>query len=283
MASSSGNDVVVVVGVGGMGEAISRRISAGRTVLLADLNLELLARVAQTLTEDGFIVETEQVDVSSRDSVSDLARRASALGAVRAVAHTAGLSPVQASAEAILRVDLAGVAYSLDEFGSVIAPGGAGVYVASMAGHFTSRNLTSEVENALATTPSDQLIDLPFLQPDAVADTRAAYGLAKRGNQLRVQSASAAWGTRGARVNSISPGVIVTPMGRQELAGESEILMRQLIESSATGRLGTSADIANAAAFLLSSDASFITGTDLLVDGGAVAGIGAADIARAPG
>ncbi|MFC7672872.1 SDR family oxidoreductase [Mycolicibacterium sp. GCM10028919] len=271
MASSSSNDVVVVVGVGGMGEAISRRIGAGRTVLLADFNLELLARVAQTLTEDGFIVETEQVDVSSRDSVSDLARRASALGPVRAVAHTAGLSPVQASAEAILRVDLAGVAYSLDEFGSVIAPGGAGVYVASMAGHFASRKLTSEVDSALATTPSEQLIHLPFLQSGAVADSRAAYGLAKRGNQLRVQSASAAWGARGARVNSISPGVIVTPMGRQELAGESEILMRRLIESSATGRLGTSADIANAAAFLLSSDASFITGTDLLVDGGAVA------------
>lgn len=274
--ASLNNDVLAVLGVGGMGEAIARRVGAGRTVLLADFNLELLARVAERLTEDGFLVETEHVDVSSCASVSKLARHASALGPVRAVAHTAGLSPVQGSVEAILRVDLAGVAYSLDEFGKVIAPGGAGVYVASMAGHFASRNLTADVESELATTSSDQLISLPFLKPGAVADARAAYGLAKRGNQLRVQAASTAWGTRGARVNSISPGVIVTPMGRQELAGESEMLMRQLIERSATGRLGTSADIANAAAFLLSSDASFISGTDLLVDGGAVAGMGAA-------
>jgi NAD(P)-dependent dehydrogenase (short-subunit alcohol dehydrogenase family) len=265
-----------------MGEAISRRVGAGRTVLLADFNLELLARVAETLTNDGFIVETEQVEVSSRDSVRNLAEQAATLGPVRAVVHTAGLSPIQASAEAILRVDLAGVAYSLDEFGKVIAPGGAGVYVASMAGHFASRNLSSEVENGLATTSSDELIGLPFLEPGAVANARAAYGLAKRGNQLRVQAASFAWGKRGARVNSISPGVIATPMGRQELAGESEALMRQLTEGSATGRLGTSADIANAAAFLLSPDASFIAGTDLLVDGGAVAGMGVADTVRTP-
>ncbi|MGB3483092.1 MAG: SDR family oxidoreductase [Mycobacterium sp.] len=266
------NDVLVVLGVGGMGEAISRRVGAGRTVLLADSNVELLARVGDALTADGFLVETEQVDVSARDSVAALARRAAALGAVRAVAHTAGLSPVQASPEAILRVDLAGVAYSLDEFGQVVAPGGSGVYIASMAGHFGSRNLSADVEHALATTASDLLIDLPFLAPGTVTDPRAAYGVAKRGNQLRVQAASTAWGRRGARVNSISPGVIATPMGRQELSGTSEDLMRQLIERSATGRIGTSADIANAAAFLLGPDASFIAGTDLLVDGGAVAG-----------
>lgn len=274
--ASSHNDILVVIGVGGMGEAVARRVGAGRTVLLADFNLELLARVAETLTNDGFLVETEQVDVSSRDSVHNLARQAETLGPVRAVVHTAGLSPVQGSVEAILGVDLAGVAYSLDEFGRVVAPGGAGVYIASMAGHFASKNLSADIENALTNTPSDQLTRLPFLEPGVVADARAAYGLAKRGNQLRVQAASSAWGRRGARVNSISPGVIVTPMGREELAGESETLMRQLIERSATGRLGTSADIANAAAFLLSSEASFIAGTDLLVDGGAVAGMGAA-------
>lgn len=153
------------------------------------------------------------------------------------------------------------------------------MYVASMAGRLAARSLTSDVESALASTSSDQLLHLPFLKPGAVGDARAAYGLAKRGDQLRVQAASSAWGQRGARVNSISPGVVVTSMGRHELAGESEVLMRQLIESSATGRPGTSADIANAAAFLLSSDASFITGTDLLVDGGAMAGIVAADTA----
>ncbi|AQA04679.1 short-chain dehydrogenase [Mycobacterium sp. MS1601] len=256
-----------------MGDAICRRVGAGRTILLADVDVELLNRVSRSLTDDGFAVTAERVDVSSRDSVASLARRASTLGEVRAVVHTAGVSPVQASVKTILGVDLAGVAYSLDEFGAVIARGGAGVFIASMAGSFTSRNLSPEVELALAATPSDRLLDLPFLQPGALDSSQAAYGIAKRCNQLRVQAASAAWGGRGARVNSVSPGVIATSMGRQELAGAAEAVMRQLIENSATGRVGTSADIAAAVAFLLSSEASFIAGTDLLVDGGAVAGM----------
>lgn len=267
------DDVLVVIGAGGMGEAISRRMGAGRTVLLADANQELLERVAAALTDDGFTVESGRVDVTSRESVAALASRAAALGTVRSVAHTAGLSPVQASAEAILAVDLAGVAYSLDEFGAVIARGGAGVYISSMAGTITAGSLTTDVETALATTPTDRLMDLPFLGPESVADPRTAYGLAKRGTQLRVQAASSAWGLRGARVNSVSPGVIATAMGRQELAGASEAVMHRLIEQSATGRLGTPSDIANAAAFLLGPEATFIAGTDLLVDGGAVAGL----------
>ena len=267
------NDVVVVVGVGGMGEAIARRQGAGRHVVLADFNAEVLERVADVLRGEGYSVTAQQVDVSDRASVAALAVAAAALGPVTQVAHTAGLSPVQASVEAILRVDLAGVAFALEEFGRVVAPGGAGVVIASMAGTMAVGQFPAEMEGALALTPADELLSLPFLQPGAVPDPGAAYGIAKRANQLRVQAASLAWGARGARVNSISPGVISTPMGQQELAGESGAFMRTMVDASGTKRFGTPADIAGAAAFLLGPESSFVTGTDLLVDGGVIAAL----------
>lgn len=180
---------------------------------------------------------------------------------------------MQASTEAILKVDLAGVAYSLEEFGKVVAAGGAGVVIASMAGTMAAGRLPAEMEGALARTPCDQLLTLPFLQAGALPDPGGAYGIAKRANQLRVQAASLTWGARQARLNSISPGVISTPMGQQELAGESGTMMRMMIDGSPTRRLGTPADIANAVAFLLGPDSAFITGTDLLVDGGVVAAV----------
>lgn len=226
--------VLAVVGVGGMGEAIARRSGSGRTVVLADFNEATLERVAASLRDDGFDVHTKVTDVSDAAAVAALAEFAASLGPVTAVAHTAGLSPTQAPTGAILRVDLLGVAVSLDEFAKVIAPG-------------------------------------------------AAYSIAKRGNQVRVQAASKAWGARGARINSISPGVISTPMGQEELAGESGAGMRVMVEGSGTGRLGTPNDIANATAFLLSDEASFITGTDLLVDGGTVAGVRSGFIALPQG
>ncbi|MFF5080200.1 SDR family oxidoreductase [Actinoplanes sp. NPDC000266] len=263
--------VVVVVGVGGMGEAIARRQGAGRRLLLADFDEVALKRVAETLRGEGYDVTAQRVDVGDRASVAALAGAAADLGPVTQVAHTAGLSPVQAPVDAILRVDLAGVAYALEEFGRVIAPGGSGVVIASMAGTMAAGRLPAELEAALATTAADDLLGLPFLQAGALPDAGAAYGIAKRANQLRVRTASRAWGARGARVNSISPGVIATPMGRQELSGESGAMMRSMIEASGTGREGTAADIAAAAAFLLGPDSTFITGTDLLVDGGVVA------------
>ncbi|WP_314149284.1 SDR family oxidoreductase [uncultured Leifsonia sp.] len=267
------DDVVVVVGAGGMGETIARRIGAGRQVLLGDFNEELLGRLEGELSGDGFAVTTQRVDVSSRESVAALAARAAQFGRVTTVVHTAGLSPVQAPVGAILNVDLLGVAISLDEFARVIAPGGAGVVIASMAGTMAAGQLAAELEGALALTPTDELLSLPFLAEGAVADSGAAYGIAKRANQLRVQAASLAWGERGARVNSISPGVISTPMGQAELAGDSGAMMRGMIAASGTGRVGTPTDIAAAAEFLLGPNATFITGTDLLVDGGVVAAV----------
>jgi NAD(P)-dependent dehydrogenase (short-subunit alcohol dehydrogenase family) len=275
------NDVLVVIGVGGMGQAIARRQGTGQTVLLADFNADALAAAADALRDDGYDVISRVVDVSSRESVSALAQEASALGRVTQVVHTAGLSPVQAPAAAILAVDLVGVALVLEEFGAVIAAGGAGVVISSMSGHMLP--LPAEQEEALAQTPADELLALPFVSPEAVTHPGIAYAIAKHANHVRVRAASLAWGERGARINSISPGVISTPMGRQELASASGGFMRGLVEASGTGRLGTPEDIAAAAAFLLGDDSSFVTGTDLLVDGGVVAAIRSGKVEAVPG
>ncbi|WP_186782881.1 SDR family oxidoreductase [Streptomyces sp. CBG33] len=266
-----GRNVVVVIGVGGMGEAIARRQGPGNRLLLADFDEATLAAVAERLRGQGHEVVTQAVDVSSASSVTALAEAAAGLGPVTQVVHTAGLSPVQASPAAVLRVDLLGTALVVEEFGHVVAPGGAGVVIASMAGHMLRTPLTAEQESALAHTPAGELLRLPFADPEALG--QGAYGLAKYGNRLRVQAESAAWGARGARINSVSPGVIATPMGQQELDGASGRTMRAMVAASGTGRLGTPEDIAEAAAFLLGPGASFITGNDLLVDGGVVAAL----------
>jgi len=274
------HQVAVIIGLGGMGEAIARRQGTGRHLLLADVDERALERTAALLRGSGHDVTVQPVDVTSAESVRALADTAAAAGPVTQVIHTAGLSPTQASAAAIIRVDLLGTAHVIDAFEAVIAPGGAGVVIASMAGTLAAGSLPAELELALAQTPTDQLLDLPVWASPAFSDAGAAYSAAKRGNQLRVQAASARWGRRGARINSISPGVISTPMGQEELASENGQRMRALVAASGTGRVGTAEDIAHAAAFLLGPDASFITGTDLLVDGGVVAGVRSAGGAR---
>ncbi|HEX9031164.1 MAG TPA: SDR family oxidoreductase [Streptosporangiaceae bacterium] len=273
-------DVLVVVGTGGMGRAIAGRQGAGRKVLLADFDEAILRAAADSLEGDGHTVTTAHVDVSSPESVTALAETATALGSVAQVVHTAGLSPVQAPAAAILKVDLLGVALMLEVFGGVIAPGGAGVVIASMAAYMAAP-LPAEQEAALAQTPARELLRLPFASPEAVTDPGMAYGLAKRANHLRVQAASVSWGERGARVNSISPGIISTPMSQQELGSASGQIMRAMLGASAAGRIGTPGDIAAAAAFLLGPESSFITGADLLVDGGVVAALRAGRLSPA--
>jgi len=263
--------VVVVTGMGGMGSAIAHRIGTGSTVILADFNERLLEREVESLALSGYDVVSRVVDVSKQDSVEALAADAAARGSVTAVVHTAGLSPVQAPIDAIMRVDLLGTALMLDAFGAVISSGGAGVFISSMAG--TMASLDPEFELRLATTPTEHLLELAELASGAIPDAATAYVMAKRANQVRARAASLAWGRRGARVNTISPGVISTPMGAAELEGPSGEMMRAMIAGSSTGRIGTPEDIAGVVDFLISSDASFITGTDLLVDGGVVASL----------
>jgi NAD(P)-dependent dehydrogenase (short-subunit alcohol dehydrogenase family) len=269
MTDSKG--VVVVTGMGGMGSAIAHRIGTGSTLILADFNERLLEREVESLALSGYDVVSRVVDVSKQDSVEALAADAAARGSVTAVVHTAGLSPVQAPIDAIMRVDLLGTALMLDAFGAVISSGGAGVFISSMAG--TMASLDPEFELRLATTPTEHLLELAELASGAIPDPATAYVMAKRANQVRVRAASLAWGRRGARVNTISPGVISTSMGAAELEGPSGEMMRAMIAGSSTGRIGTPEDIAGVVDFLISSDAAFITGTDLLVDGGVVASL----------
>jgi NAD(P)-dependent dehydrogenase (short-subunit alcohol dehydrogenase family) len=279
-AQSTHNEVLVVIGSGGMGLSIARRAGAGRTIMLADIGESCLDAASEALSGDGHHVLTRKVDVTSRTSVAAVADAAASTGRVTAVVHTAGLSPQQASADAVLSVDLLGVALILDEFGRVIEPGGAGVVIASMAARLYPA-LDPQVERQLANTPTDELLGLEACS--SITDSRQAYPFAKRANQLRVAAAAAAWGLRGARINCISPGVISTAMGRLELSGDSGRLMQTMIDNAGLRRIGTPDDIAAATEFLLGPAAAFITGTDLLVDGGVIAAIqtGTIDLAQA--
>lgn len=262
-------DVLVVTGAGGMGEAVARRLGSGRHVVVADASEQQLGRVVEALGALGFSAHGVRTDVSSKADVEALARTAADLGAIRGVVHTAGVSPVQATTRQVIDVDVVGTAYVLDAFEPYVEQGGTvAVCIASMAGTMTE--LPADVLQLLATTPADELAALPMLDVDAL-DPGTAYAIAKRGNHVRVQAASVAWGRRGGRVVSISPGVISTPMGAAELAGPFGDHMRDMVERSGTRRLGTPDDIAAAVEFLLSPSASFITGTDLLVDGGVIA------------
>ena len=265
-------EVIVLVGAGAIGLAIARRQGPGKTVLLASIHEDRLQSDAAALEVDGYHVRTQHVDVASAESVRALALAATELGAVAQVVDTAGVSPVQATPEAILAVDLVGTAIVHEEFGRVIALGGAGLVISSMAGYMLPA-LDPADDHALAQTPASELLNLPILSGEAVPNSGAAYAIAKRANHLRVQAAAIPWGERGARINSISPGIIVTPLARDEMSGPGAESYRQMIETSPVGRVGTTDEVASAAAFLMGPDAAFITGSDLLMDGGVIASI----------
>ena len=262
--------VIVVIGAGSIGLAIARRVSAGKRVLLADLRPENAAAAAKVLSEAGFEVSTVTVDVSLRESVHALVEQATALGEVTGVIHAAGVSPTQASPATILKVDLYGTALVLEEFGNVIARGGAGVVIASQSGHRLGA-LTAEQNKLLALTPTEELLALPMLQPDKITDSLHAYQISKRGNSLRVMAEAIRWGKRGARVNTISPGIIITPLAKDELAGPRGAGYRRMIELCPAGRAGTPDEVGNVGALLLGADGAFITGSDFLMDGGVTA------------
>jgi NAD(P)-dependent dehydrogenase (short-subunit alcohol dehydrogenase family) len=264
------SEVVVVTGAGGMGQAIVRRIGSGCSVVLAEFNDAHLASATETLRRDGYEVHPVRTDVSSADDIDALANAAFDLGSIRCLAHTAGLSPTQATAAQIVAVDFIGTARILDAFEPQVRPGTVAVCIASMAATFAT--LTAETLHQLATTPHEDLHTLAVLDPSTL-DAGMAYVVAKRGVQVRVEAAALAWGRRGGRVVSLSPGIIATPQGNDELAGSSGDGMRAMIGMSALERLGVPDEIAATVEFLASPAASLITGTDILVDGGIVAAI----------
>ncbi len=263
-------NVIVVIGSGLIGQAIARRVSAGKHVLLADLRQENADAAAKVLSDAGFEVGTATVDVSLRKSVHELVETATDIGTITGVIHAAGVSPTQASPATILKVDLYGTALVLEKFGNVIASGGAGVVIASQSGHRLPA-LTSEQNKALATTPADELLALPMLQPDHMTDSLHAYQVAKRGNSLRVMAEAVRWGKRGARLNTISPGIISTPLAKDELTGPRGEGYRRMIELSVAGRIGTPDEVGTIGALLMGPDGAFITGSDFLMDGGVTA------------
>lgn len=271
------SEVIVVIGAGGIGEAVARRQGVGRTVLLADINSGVLSAAATRLQEAGYTVETTLVDSTSRPSVTALAQRAADLGAVVNLVNTAGVSPNMAPPARVLEVDLYGTALVFEVFEQVIARGAAALVVSSMAGHMIPQ-LPADQEKALAFTPADDLLALDFLSPAAVPDSMVAYCLAKRANTLRVRGASIAWGNRGARINAISPGIVVTPLALHELASPIGDGYRAMITASPAKRMAPPDEIAAACSWLLGPEAGFVTGSDLLIDGGVIAAMFAGKI-----
>jgi len=263
-------NVIVVIGPGQIGQAIARRVGVGKHILVADRSEENAKVAAEVLGNAGYETTVATVDVSSREAVHALVETAKSLGDVTGLIHAAGVSPSQASPETILKVDLYGTALVLEAFGEVIASGGSGVVIASQSGHRLPA-LSAEQNKALALTPVEELLALPFLQTDQVTTSLNAYQLAKRGNSLRVAAQALEWGKRGARINTISPGIIMTPLAKDELTGPRGETYRKMIEGSPAGRPGTPDEVAAVAALLMGPDGGFITGSDFLMDGGVTA------------
>ena len=272
-------NVIVVIGAGQIGQAIARRVGVAKHVLLSDMRPDNARAAAEVLGNAGYEVSVATVDVSSREAVHALVQTATKLGDVTGLIHAAGVSPTQASPATIFKVDLYGTALVLEEFGHVIARGGAGIVISSQSGHRLPP-LTVERNKALATTPVEELLALPFLQLDQVKDSLHAYQLSKRGNSLRVMAEAVRWGRRGARVNTISPGIVMTPLAKDELGGPRGAGYRRMIEGSAVGRAGTPDEVGAVGALLMGPDGGFITGSDFLMDGGVTAGYWYGDLAE---
>ena len=260
--------VVVLVGSGSIGQAIARRVGAGRHVVLADIRLEAAESAAKLLEDAGFETSAVAADLSSRDSLLALIDHARSFGPIANVINAAGVSPSQAPVSTILKVDLYGTSVLLEEFGKVIAEGGSGVVISSQSGHRLPA--LPEAQNAaLATAPTEELLALPFLA--SITDTLKAYQYSKRCNVLRVAGEACKWARRGATVNSISPGIIITPLANDELRGPRGDGYRRMIAGMPARRAGTPDEVGDLAEFLMSSRGRWITGADFLIDGGCTA------------
>lgn len=263
-------DTIIWMGAGQIGLAIVRRIASGKKVIIGDKSLEHVRAAADLLNQAGFDAVAMAADLSSRESILSVINEARKYGAVKYLVNAAGVSPSQASIETILNVDLYGTAVLLEEVGKVIAEGGCGVTISSQSGHRMPA-LTPEEDRALATTPTDELLSLSLLQPGNVRDTLHAYQLSKRCNVKRVMAEAVKWGERGARINSISPGIIVTPLAVDEFNGPRGDFYKNMFAKCPSGRPGTADEVAHVAELLMSEKGAFITGSDFLIDGGATA------------
>lgn len=263
-------NVMILTGAGQIGMAIARRMGYGMKIVIGDKKMENAQRLSRTMNEAGFDTEPMEMDLSSRESIKALIAEAQGYGPITMLVNAAGVSPSQAPIEAILKVDLYGTAVLLEEVGKVIAPGGVGVTISSQSGHRMPA-LTPKEDEQLACTPTEELLSLDILQPENIRDTLHAYQMAKRCNEKRVMAESVKWGEKGARVNSISPGIIVTPLALDEFNGPRGDFYKNMFAKCPAGRPGTADEVANVAELLMSDRGAFITGSDFLVDGGATA------------
>ena len=263
-------DVMIVTGAGQISMAIARRMGYGKKIVMGDKNIENAEKIAGIMNHSGFDVTPMQMDLSSRESILALIAKAQESGEIKMLVNGAGVSPSQASIEAILHVDLYGTAVLLEEVGKIIAKGGCGVTISSQSG-WRMPQLTAKEDEALATTPTEELLHLDLLQPECIRDTLHAYQLAKRCNEKRVMAQSVEWGKRGARLNAIAPGIIVTPLAVDEFNGPRGDFYKNMFAKCPAGRPGTADEVANVAELLLSDKGAFITGSTFLMDGGATA------------
>lgn len=270
MKQSKSKDVIILVGAGQIGMAIARRIGAGKKIIIGDKNLNNASTISKILNGAGFDTQALEVDLSSRKSINNLIEVAKENGKITGLINAAGVSPSQASVEDILNVDLYGTAVLLEEVGKVIEKGGTGVTISSQSG-FRMPALTQEEDKQLATTPTEELLDLEILKPENIKDTLHAYQLAKRANEKRVMAEAVKWGERGARLNAIAPGIIVTPLALDEFNGPRGKFYKEMFKKAPAGRPGTADEVANVAELLMGPAGAFITGSTFLVDGGATA------------
>ena len=263
-------EVMILTGAGQIGMAITRRMGYGKKIVMGDKNIENAKAIAEIMNCAGFDAEPMEMDLSSRESVLKLIDRAISYGEIKMLVNAAGVSPSQAPIEAILKVDLYGTAVLLEEVGKVIAEGGVGITISSQSGH-RMKQLTPKEDEQLALTPTEELLNLEILQPENITDTLHAYQMAKRCNEKRVMAEAVKWGERGARLNSISPGIIVTPLAMDEFQGPRGDFYKNMFAKCPAGRPGTADEVANVAELLMSPAGAFITGADFLIDGGATA------------
>ncbi len=263
-------EVMILTGAGQIGMAIARRMGYGKKIVMGDKNFENAKVIAEIMNNAGFDVEPVEMHLSSRESILQLIDKALSYGEIKMLVNAAGVSPSQAPIEAILKVDLYGTAVLLEEAGKVIANGGVGVTISSQSGH-RMKQLTPAEDEQLATTPTEELLNLEILQPENIKDTLHAYQMAKRCNEKRVMAESVKWGEKGARLNSISPGIIVTPLAIDEFNGPRGDFYKNMFAKCPAGRPGTADEVANVAELLMSPAGAFITGADFLIDGGATA------------